>query len=63
MLPLKEATGIKHKQAERMPLNAHMFNGALRKNEYLQYLNQLLQIFKTLEKTGLPQNGHLYSTS
>ena len=63
MLPLTEAAGIKYIQTERMPFNAQMFNCALRKNEYLQYLNQLLQIFKTIDKTRLPQNGHLYSTS
>ncbi len=54
MLPLKEATSIKHKQAERMPFNTRMFNGTLSKNEYLLYLNQLLQIFKTIENIGLP---------
>jgi heme oxygenase len=57
MLPLKEATSIKHKQAERMPFNTRMFNGVLSKNEYLLYLHQLLQIFKTIEKTGLPHNS------
>ena len=54
MLPLKEATGIKHKQAERMPFNTRMFRGLLSKNEYLLYLNQQLQIFQTIEKIGLP---------
>jgi heme oxygenase len=54
MLPLKEATGAKHKQAERMPFNIRMFRGLLSKNEYLLYLNQQLQIFKTIENTGLP---------
>ncbi len=54
MLPLKEATSIKHKQAERMSFNTRMFNGALSKNEYLLYLNQLLQIFRKIENIGLP---------
>ncbi len=57
MLPLKEATGIKHKQAERMPFNIRMFRGELSKNEYLLYLYQLLQIFKTIENTGLPHDS------
>jgi len=54
MLPLKEATSIKHKQAERMPFNTRMFRGLLSKNEYLLYLNQQLQIFQTIESIGLP---------
>ena len=49
MLPLKEATSIKHKQAERMPFNARMFRGQLSKNEYLLYLTQQLQIFQAIE--------------
>ena len=57
MIPLKEATSIKHKQAERMPFNARMFKGLLSKNEYLLYLNQLLQIFQTIERIGLPHDG------
>jgi heme oxygenase len=57
MLPLKEATGIKHKQAERMPFNMRMFRGLLSKNEYLLYLSQQLQIFKTIENIGLPHNS------
>ncbi len=39
MLPLKEATSIKHKVAERMPFNARMFSGLLSKDEYLFHLN------------------------
>ena len=54
MLPLKEATSIKHKQAERMPFNSRMFRGLLNKNEYLLYLNQQLRIFQTIEHIGLP---------
>ena len=54
MLPLKEATAVKHKQAERMPFNVRMFKGLLSKNEYLLYLDQQLQIFHTVESTGLP---------
>lgn len=54
MLPLKEATSIKHKQAERMPFNVRMFRSLLSKNEYLLYLKQQLEIFEAIEKTGLP---------
>jgi heme oxygenase len=54
MIPLKEATGIKHKQAETMPFNTRMFRGLLSKNEYLLYLSQLLEIFKAIESKGLP---------
>lgn len=53
MLPLKEATADKHKKAERMPFNMRMFKGLLSEDEYLLYLNQQLQIFQTIEKTGL----------
>jgi len=57
MLPLKEATSIKHKQAERMPFNSRMFRGLLSKDEYLFYLNQQLQIFQTIESIGLPHSS------
>jgi heme oxygenase len=54
MLPLKEATGERHKKAERMPFNVRMFKGLLSKNEYLLYLGQQLQIFQAIERTGVP---------
>jgi len=57
MISLKEATGIKHKQAETMPFNTRMFKGLLSKNEYLLYLDQLLHIFLTIESKGLPHPG------
>jgi heme oxygenase len=57
MLPLKEATSIKHKLAERMPFNSRMFNGLLSKDEYLFYLNQQLQIFQAIESKGLPHSS------
>jgi heme oxygenase len=57
MMPLKEATGIKHKVAERMPFNIRMFKGLLSKQEYLLYLHQELRIFQTIEKIGLPYSG------
>lgn len=57
MLPLKEATAIKHKQAERMPFNARMFKGLLNKHEYALYLNQLLHVFQTIEHIGLPHSS------
>ncbi len=57
MLPLKEATSVKHKEAERMPFNGRMFRGLLTKEEYLLYLNQQLNIFETIEKIGLPHES------
>ncbi len=57
MIPLKEATGNKHKQAETMPFNTRMFRGLLSKKEYLLYLTQLLQIFQTIESKGLPHSS------
>jgi len=57
MIKLKEATSIKHKQAERMPFNTRMFKGLLSKDEYLLYLYQLLQIFQTIEGIGLPHHS------
>jgi len=54
MIPLKEATSVKHKQAERMPFNIRMFKGLLSKSEYLFYINQQLQVFKAIESVGLP---------
>lgn len=57
MVPLKEATSAKHKQAETMAFNIRMFEGLLSKNEYLFYLNQQLQIFKAIESIGLPHES------
>ncbi|MBL7923072.1 MAG: biliverdin-producing heme oxygenase [Bacteroidia bacterium] len=57
MIPLKEATSIKHKQAERMPFNARMFKGLLSRNEYLMYLHQQFVLFQTLEKSELPHSS------
>lgn len=57
MMPLKEATAEKHKQAERMPFNMRMFKGELSEEEYLLYLQQQLQIFKTMENKGLPSDA------
>jgi heme oxygenase len=54
MASLKEATSIKHKQAERMPFNSRMAKGLLTKNEYLLHLWQQLQIFRVIESKGLP---------
>lgn len=53
-IALKDATVIKHKQAERMPFNMRMINSQLSVNEYLLYLIQQLHIFRTIEKIGLP---------
>jgi heme oxygenase len=57
MIPLKEATSEKHKQAERMPFNIRMFRGQLSKEEYLLYLIQQAEIFKAIEAIGVPHEG------
>ncbi|MDY0075686.1 MAG: biliverdin-producing heme oxygenase [Bacteroidales bacterium] len=57
MLPLKEATKVKHDRAERMPFNNRMFKGQLSKAQYLLYLNQQLPIFQTIESIGLPHDS------
>ncbi|MFZ1612385.1 MAG: biliverdin-producing heme oxygenase [Chitinophagales bacterium] len=57
MLPLKEATSIKHRQAEKMPFNMRMIEGLLSKEEYVLYLNQQLQIFKAMENRGVPHDS------
>src|SRR6056300_1110907 len=58
MKPLKEATDIKHKQAERMPFNVKMFKGMLNEREYGWYLRSQLAIFQTLEKNfEFPHEG------
>lgn len=57
MLPLKEATSIKHKQAEKMPFNFRMFRGLLSRQEYLLYLNQQQQIYQAIESVGLPHSS------
>lgn len=54
MIPLKQATSEKHKIAERMPFNVKMFKGELSKSEYLNYLVQQLELFKTIESKGIP---------
>lgn len=54
MLPLKEATAEKHRIAEKMPFNNRMFKGELTKPQYLLYLVQQQEIFKTIENIGLP---------
>lgn len=61
MLSLKEATSIKHKQAENMPFNTRMAKGLLTKNEYLLHLRQQLQIFSTIESKELPHESLLRS--
>ncbi len=56
MLPLREATMHRHKEAEQMPFNVKMFKGELTEAQYLEYLNQQLAIFSTIESKGLPNN-------
>lgn len=62
MLPLKEATSEKHRQAERMAFNVRMFKGLLKREEYLLYLNQQLHVFQVIERIGLPHNSLERST-
>lgn len=58
MKPLKEATHIKHKEAERMPFNVKMFKGQLNEREYGWYLRSQLAIFQTLENNfEFPHEG------
>lgn len=54
MIPLREATGEKHKIAESMIFNQRMVKGELSKNEYLSYLIQQLTIFDAIEVHELP---------
>jgi len=53
-MSLKEATQLKHKEAERMPFNVRMFKGELSEKEYLHYLNAQNVIFSSLESNELP---------
>lgn len=58
MTPLKEATALKHKQAERMPFNVRMFNSQLSQEAYAGYLVSQRTIFQVLESTfHLPHPG------
>lgn len=57
MLPLKQATSEKHKIAERMPFNVKMLKGELSRSEYLNYLVQQLELFKTIESKGIPHSA------
>ena len=58
MLPLKEATHDKHKEAERMPFNGRMFKGELSNEEYIAYLKSQLAIFTVLEQNfKFPSEG------
>ncbi len=54
MPTLKEATALKHKEAERMPFNIRMFEGAMSEQDYLKHLIQQQAIFATLEQNPLP---------
>lgn len=54
MIPLREATGEKHKIAESMVFNQRMVKGELSKDEYLLYLMQQLTIFDAIEVHELP---------
>ena len=52
MKPLKEATHIKHKEAENMLFNKKMFKGELTTDQYGWYLRSQLNIFKTIEDSN-----------
>ena len=54
MLPLREATIHKHKEAEQMLFNIQMFKGELTEEQYLAHLNQQLAIYDAIESKGLP---------
>lgn len=54
MIPLREATGEKHKIAENMVFNQRMVKGELSKDEYTLYLVQQLTIFDSIEVHELP---------
>jgi heme oxygenase len=55
---LKEATAVKHKEAERMPFNGAMFKGQLTKEQYAKYLLSQLEIFSSIEENfQMPHEG------
>lgn len=56
-IPLKDATSVKHKLAEKMPFNVKMYKGQLSKKDYLKYLQQQLAIFETIENIGIPHEN------
>lgn len=57
MISLKDAIAEKHTQAEQMPFNQRMFRGELSSYEYGMYLQQLLEIFSTIERYMLPNHN------
>lgn len=57
MKPLKEATALKHKEAENKPFNVRMFKGILSEAEYLFYLIQQHSILQTIEAIGIPHQA------
>ena len=56
-MSLKILTSEKHKHIEKMPFNQKMIEGKLTREEYLNYLTQVYNIFDTIErKVELPEN-------
>jgi heme oxygenase len=56
MTTLKELTAEKHKEAETQPFIKTIFAGNVNKNKYVDYLYQLLYVYKKLEEYGDRQN-------
>lgn len=52
MSTLKELTAEKHKEAESQPFIKSIFAGKVDSDKYIDYLYQLLYIYKTLERLG-----------
>lgn len=51
---LREATYDNHEKAEKMPFNVRLLDGLLNEEEYLMHLIQQAEVFKVIEKIGLP---------
>lgn len=56
MEPLKIATRSNHDKAEKMPFNVRLLDGKLTEEEYLLHLIQQSEVFKAIEKVGLPSD-------
>ena len=52
MSSLKELTAAKHKEAESQPFIKSIFAGEVDKDKYVDYLYQLLYVYKKLEQYG-----------
>ncbi len=54
METLRDATYENHEKAEKMPFNVRLLDGKLSEEEYLMHLVQQAEVFKAIEKVGLP---------